>query len=431
MDRNDYIQGLTAPTNLVPEFVGQIYIDTSVPKIYQAVNSSSSGWKALSLEGHTHEAKDFTWLGPIVQQHVQASGIEAALDSLLGDNNHWTGGNNFQNAITIQGRKVLNEGAVIDDLADVDLVANPVTSNASVLGWTGSSWGAVEVTGVTPSSGALDFSNFVTRAQVVNNLTTNTVDLPLSAAQGAALKVYIDNNFANNSHVHEGYAAANHTHNNYFNKDSSQVLRYPLSFSEVINPFYASTLGGGAMRFQVAATESDSHKFEVGGVAGEAADLYVGGTSETAGNELVLNFERVRIPSGKILTDAASGRIIFSPIRIETISGIGTKYVDNTSSREYGLHLANTSMVGVNQIAFGRPAGGVNDGLLFPRSHAGNTQPSEIGYYNYMYILDDLIHTDATLASTKNYIQLNGRKIFFTPADPGRDALAGDIWIKV
>lgn len=431
MDRNDYIQGLTPPTNLVPEFIGQVYIDTSVPKIYQAISSSTNGWKALALEGHTHEAQDLTWLGPVVQQYVNESGIDAALDALRNGNNHWIGGNNFQSTLTVQGIKVLSEQSSIGDLMDVDLDTNPVSSNATIFGWTGSAWGAVEVTGVTPSSGELDFSNFVNRAEIVNDLITNANDRPLSAAQGVAMKAYVDNGFSAKSHTHTGYATANHTHANYYNKNKAEVLNFGMSFANVINPFYASTQEGGALAIKVAATSADSHKFEVGGLNGEQASMYMGGTADTPGNELVLNFEKVRIPSGKLLTDSASGRIIFSPIRIETISGIGTKYVANASSREYGLHLANTSMVGVNQIAFSRPAQGVNDGLLFPRSHAGNTQPSEIGYYNYLYILDDLMHTDATLASTKNYIQLAGRKIFFTPVDPGRDANNGDIWIKV
>lgn len=431
LDRNDYIQGLTKPTNLVPEFVGQIYIDTSVPKIYQAVNVSTAGWKPLVFEGHTHEAKDFTWLGPIVQQYVNESGIEAALDALRNGNNHWIGGNNFQSTLTVQGIKVLSEQSKLGDLMDVDLIRNPVSSNATVFGWTGSAWGAVQVSGVTPSSGTLDFSNFINRSEIVNDLLTNVNTKPLSAAQGVALKAHVDNNFAPKTHTHTGYAATSHTHSNYYDKNKAEVLRFGMSFADVVNPFYASTQQGGAIAIKVAATAADSHKFEVGGLNGEPASMYMGGTADTAGNELVLNFEKVRIPSGKLLTDSASGRIIFSPIRIETISGLGTKYVANTSSREYGLHLANTSMVGVNQIAFSRPAQGVNDGLLFPRSHAGSTQPSEIGYYNHLYILDDLIHTDATLATTKNYIQLAGRKVFFTNVDPGRDAKNGDIWIKV
>lgn len=431
MDRNDYIQGLTPPTNLVPEFVGQVYIDTSVPKIYQAVNSSTNGWKALVFENHTHQYQDFTGLDTRVQQLVQESGVEAALVALRNGNNHWVGGNNFQSTLTVQGVKVLSEQSSINDLMDVDLNSNPVSSNATVFGWTGSSWGAVQVTGVTPSSGALDFSNFINRAEIVNDLITNTPTKPLSAAQGVAMKAYIDGNFSKKDHTHTGYASSSHTHAQYYDKNKAEVLRFGMSFADVVRPFYASTAQGGAMAINVAATSSDSHKIEVGGLNGESADMYVGGTADTAGNELVLNFERVRIPSGKLLTDSASGRIIFSPIRIETISGTGTKYVANASAREYGMHLANTSMVGVNQIAFARPAQGANDGLLFPRSHAGNTQPSEVGYYNYMYILDDLIHTDATLASTKNYIQLAGRKIFFTNVDPGRDASSGDIWIKV
>lgn len=431
MDRNDYIQGLTPPTNLVPEFVGQIYIDTSVPKVYQAVNSNTNGWRAMAFEGHTHEAKDLTWLGPVVQQYVNESGIEAALDALRSGNNHWNGANNFQSTLTLQGSKILSEQSSIGDLMDVDLESNPVSSNATVFGWTGSAWGAVEVTGVTPSSGELDFSNFINRSEIVNDLITNVNDQPLSAAQGVALKAYADGAFALKSHTHTGYAATGHTHSNYYDKNKAEVLRLGMSFADVVNPLYASTQQGGAIAVKVAATSSDSHKIEIGGLNGEPASMYMGGTADTAGNELVLNFESVRIPSGKLLTDSASGRIIFSPIRIETISGVGTKYVANSSSREYGMHLANTSIVGVNQMAFARPAQGANDGLLFPRSHAGNTQPSEVGYYNYLYILDDLIHTDATLASTKNYIQLNGRKIFFTTVDPGRDASNGDIWISV
>lgn len=431
LDRNDFLQGLTPPTNLVPEFVGQIYIDTSVPRVYIAVNSSVSGWRPFAFVGHTHSSGEFSWLQNTVQQYVQEAGIEAALDSLKGGNNHWSGANNFQNTLTLQGVPVLNKQSSINDLGDVDLVTNPVTSNSTILGWTGSSWGAVEVTGVQPSSGALDFSNFITKSDVVNNLTTNNIEKALSAAQGVALKSYIDTNFAANGHTHTGYALTSHTHTNYFDKTKAEVLSYGVSFANTIMPFYASTNDGGAIGIKVAATSSDSHKVEVGGQAGAPGKMYLGGTNESAGEELVLNFEKVRIPSGKLLTDAASGRIIFSPIRIETVSGTGTKYVANSSSREYGLHLANTSMVGVNQIAFARPANGFGDGLLFPKSYAGNSQPSEIGYYNYLYLLDDLIHTDATLASTKNYIQLAGRKIFFSPTDPGREAANGDIWIKI
>lgn len=241
LDRADHIQGLTAPTNLVPEFVGQIYIDMSVPKIYQAVNVSSTGWEGISLEGHTHEAKDFTWLNEVVSQYVEESGIESALTTLRGGNNHWAGTNNYQSFLTLQGKNVLSEGSSIGQLADVDLGKNPVTSNASILGWTGSSWGAVEVTGVTPSSGSLDFSNFMLRSEIVNNLTTNRVDVPLSAAQGTALKAYGDNNFALKNHTHTGFAPTVHSHSNYFDLTKPQTLRDQLSFSEVINPIYAST----------------------------------------------------------------------------------------------------------------------------------------------------------------------------------------------
>lgn len=432
LDRNDFLKGTTAPTNLSPEFVGQFYIDTNHKIIYQNIDGSTAGWKQISQEGHTHEAADFVWLHDVVEALVDENYVTEAVQAMRITNNHWTGVNNFSD-IRKDGQAVLSSGDKLEDFSNV-LVDPTNMTVGHVLGWTGSGWGLYAPDGTLPSGGGTDFSNFVTKTDIVDSVASTATNKPLSAAQGLFLKTYVDETFAKTSHDHgDIYASAQHTHSEYMSADGVNTVTGQLLFNDtngVTNPISFSS-DGGMLSFKSAATSSDQFKMEVDGAAGASADFYIGGSNGVAGKELTLNYETVRIPSGKILTDSTTGRIIFSPIRIQTATQQGTKYVSNVSSREYGLHLSNTSLVGVNQIAFTKPSIAPEEGILFPRSYAGNAQPSEIGMYNYLYILDDHIYTDATLATTKNYIELNGRRIFFSPIQPGRDSRPGDIWIKV
>ena len=435
LQRQDWIQGATPPTGRTPDFIGQIYIDVSTtPKtVYFATSiNPDSGWQAISNGGHTHEAFQITDLDTTIQNYIQENGIQAAIVAMLGNSNIWEGPiNNFTGSLRSKGYEVLTKNSKLDDLADVDLVANPVTSNASVFGWTGSAWGAVEVTGVTPSSGSLDFSNFLLKSDVANDLVTNDPAKPLSAAQGVAIKALLETDYAKTTHTHSEYALANHKHEGYFDKSITEVLYNGIEFQNVDTPFYMTSSKGDVLSLNLSETQLDGtsrHSLKVDGQGGEKIDLYIGGASDAPADTLTLNFDTVHIPSGRIVTDSESGRILFPPIKIENGD---TQYVANSSEREYGVHLNNSAAVGVGQVVFAHAARTRADGLLFPRSIAGNTQPSDIGQYNYMYILDDALVTDAAFTSTKNYIELNGRRIFFSATEPGRDARPGDILIKL
>lgn len=437
LDRDDVLFGTTPPTNLTPEFIGQYYIDTSTtPKtvyVATAINPTT-GWDPLAPRDHTHEVFEIVDFESKVQDYINENGIQAAIINLLGNNNTWEGAiNNFLGELRVEGNRVMASNmASIDDLADVD-TTTVQPSTTSVLGWKGSTWGPVEIVNGTtdPGTGGLDFSNYLTKSMLVNNLTTGSTDRPLAASQGLVLKQLMEDGYATKDHTHTGYSPVDHTHSEYFDLTKANALTHEISFDGVGTPIFATTPDGGRLSFKVALVEDAPHAIEVDGVAGAQKDMYIGGGSESAAGELILNFERVRIPSGKLVTDSESGRIIFSPIRIETPTGQPTQYVANASSREYGLHLNNTSMIGVNQVVFSKPSNSIADAILFPKSHAGHSQSSEIGYYNYLYIKDDHIYSDATLSTKKSYIELDGRRVFFTNVDPGRDARPGDIWVKI
>lgn len=435
LQRGDLIQGTTPPYGRVPAFIGQTYVDTSTtPKtIYIATSSNpDTGWQAIANGGHTHESFQISDLDTKIQTYIQENGIQAALTAMLGNNNIWQGEvNNFTNSLRSKGFEVLNTNSKLDDLADVDLSLNPVSSTASILGWTGSSWGAVEVTGVTPSSGALDFSNFLLKTDIVNDLLTNSTERPISAAQVFLLKASIEEKYAEKIHTHSEYALATHTHEGYFNKNISETLTNGIEFQRVDLPLFMSSTSGGTLSLALSESLLDGskrHAMFIDGAAGDKIDFYLGGNSDTTAGDLTLNFESVHIPNGKLSVDDTTGRLSVPPVKIAKGD---TQYVSNGSSREYGLHLNNSSAIGVGQIVFAHAARTRADGFLFPRSVAGNTQPSDIGQYNYMYILDDALVTDAAFTSTKNYIELNGRRIFFSATEPGREARPGDILIKL
>lgn len=414
----------------MPEFLGQKYVNTSTtPKtIYIAIAlNPTTGWQRISNYDHKHIAEDVAGLDAKVIELVNANGIQMALTTLMGESNVWEGDlNNFLGELRVKNYKVLTNKEI--EAPMIEPAAN------SVIGWTGSGWGPVTLKTGSVDTGAAgpDYSNLLTKTDVVDDLVSARTNEPLSAAQGLALKEMIQSGYAPKGHTHAGYAPVNHVHSDYIGKTATDnVMETGISFQGVSTFLFADATEGGRFAFGTGALADTPHTIEVDGVAGVQKSLYMGGSSETTAKELILNFEQVRIPSGKIVTDAESGRIIFSPIRIESASGNPTQYVTNSSSREYGAHLNNTSMVGVNQIVFSKPSTSVADAILFPKSFAGNSMSSEIGYYNYLYMIDDRIKTDATLDSKKNYIVLDGRKIFFSNADPGRDAEPGDVWLKI
>ena len=436
LDRNDFLQGVTKPTNVTPEFVGQFYIDTGNKNIYQNVDGTVVGWKQISQQGHTHEAKDFVWLKDVVEDLVDENYINESIEALRTTNNHWLGVNSFSD-LRKNGQQVLSEGSKLEDFANV-LVDPKNMRVGHVLGWTGSGWGLYAPDGTLPSGKGTDFSNFLVKTDIVNSLTNNSTDKALAASQGVALKQYADNKFATKEHSHGNtYAARYHTHEGFIMKDTVNTVEGQMIFTDkkgVLKPLSFSS-SGGSLAFKIAATKKDIFAIELdsnNNIDGQS--LYIGGSNGVIGTELTLNFSTVRIPSGKILTDTGGESLRFSPIKItpgESMPADGSQYVMNLSKKNYGVHLSNTSLVGVNQIVFTKPSRSMNDAILFPRSSAGNAEPTELGRYSYLYVLDDLIHSNATLASTQSFIQLNGRKIFFSPTEPGRDSSPGDIWIKI
>lgn len=415
----------------MPEFVGQFYVNTSAsPKIIYVATSinPSTGWQRIENFKHTHEVKDVVDLEDRIIDLMDKNGIGLAIENLMSSANTWEGGmNNFLGELRVKNHHVLTEQHL--KVPQVDPESN------AVIGWTGSEWGPMELkTGVTvdPDGEGPDYTTWLNRSDVVNSLDIGGADVPLSAEQGTRLREMMENRFSEKGHTHTEYAPMEHEHDQYIHKDrNDNVMNSQLAFDDLGVFLYAQTEEGGRFTLSTGLSEDRPHSIEVDGNAGKQKSLYMGGMSGATAKELVLNFEEVRIPSGKLVTDAESGRIIFSPIRIESASGEPTQYVRNASSREYGIHMDNTSMIGINQMVFSKPSTSPSDAILFPKSHAGYAMSSEIGYYNYMYMLDDRLKTDAALDSEKKYIVLGGRKIFFTNTDPGRDAQPGDIWFRL
>ena len=112
------------------------------------------------------------------------------------------------------------------------------------------------------------------------------------------------------------------------------------------------------------------------------------------------------------------------------ITSEGQTYIGEMN-RTFGLDLNNSALIGASQIAFKVPSKGRQNAILFPKNYAGNTQPTDIGLYHYLRMLDGELQTDTALASDARYIRLGGVKIFFSATDPGKEAEDGSIWIKI
>lgn len=437
LDREDFLQGTTPPTSITPEFIGQIYIDTTHEIAYQNYNGRSDGWVQMAKHEHQHLPSEITGLDDYIDALLDQNYLNNAIQTLRTTGNQWTGLNNFT-TLRVNSQDVLTTGSNLEDLGNVVADLSDATPG-QVLGWNGSGWTLYNPDGTLPGGGGYDFTNFVTKNMITTSINSSSSTDVLAASAATAIIAHVAANYATIDHEHSEYALTGHTHTGYFQVDEVNTVtgnnvftgELHLVDTDGTNKNLNISGDGGALVVRSTSDEEDSFKLEVDGIAGGKQSLYIGGGEETTANELILNFETVRIPTGRILTDDATGRIVFSPIKIETPNRESTKYVGGGYTRDYGLHLANTSMVGVNQIAFARASLTQTDGILFPKSFAGNTQPTEVGMYNYLYILDDLMHTDAALASTKNYIQLNGRKIFFSRTQPGREAKPGDVWIKI
>lgn len=438
LDREDFLQGTTPPISITPEFIGQIYIDTTHEIAYQNYNGRSDGWRQMAKHEHQHLPSEITGLDDYIDALLDQNYLNNAIQTLRTTGNQWTGLNNFA-TLRVDSKDVLTTGSNLEDLGNVVADLSDATPG-QVLGWNGSGWTLYNPDGTLPGGGGYDFTNFVTKNMVTTAINSSSSTDVLAASAATAIIAHVASNYAPIAHDHDSeYAPLGHTHTGYFQNDGVNTVTGNNVFTGELH--LVDTNGtnknlnisgdGGALVLRSTSDGEDSFKFEVDGIAGGKQSLYIGGGEETTANELVLNFETVRIPTGRILTDDATGRIVFSPIKIETPNRESTKYVGGGYTKDYGLHLANTSMVGVNQIAFAKASLTQTDGILFPKSFAGNTQPTEIGMYNYLYILDDLMYTDAALASTKNYIQLAGRKIFFGRTQPGREAKPGDVWVKV
>lgn len=100
----------------------------------------------------------------------------------------------------------------------------------------------------------------------------------------------------------------------------------------------------------------------------------------------------------------------------------------NSQTTAPALDLNNGAIARTSQIVFsGSPD--VPMGLFFPRFDA-NQAGRYMGNYDYINVRDGLLRTSAVISSDRNYIILDGKRIFFSPTQPTR-AEDGDIWIQI
>lgn len=429
--RNNMLKGSGSPLNKIsPEFYGQTFVDTTsnMRDIYIATSEDSSGWKKISINGHKHTVSDFSDLQPEIVKLVQQQGIEAALTKLLGGNNTWEGAwNNFLGEVRSNGRPVLTKNSSIGDLIDVQL-GDKLKAN-SLLGFNGSNFVPYEVSGASPSTGGIDFSKYLRKDDIVNEIGNNQTDKPLSAAAGTLLSKQIKENYATIDHSHTGYALKEHNHEKYLDKTISQIIEGKLVIGNENEREPLSIVGkNGRISFSFPDKETGASIVSFSSPGGsETASTIFGGVDGSLADSLTLNFNRVHIPTGEI-TIGENKRYMSVPSMKTGTEGLG--FV-GTTTRKPAFDLNNGALIGANQLVFARPSRGRDNSILFPKNYAGNSQPTEVGYYHYLRMADGEMYTDTAIASDQSYFKLNGVKVFFSATDPGKNANEGDIWIKV
>lgn len=430
ISRDNQLKGVGSP-NMAPSYYGQPYIDTGVnPRgVWISTSENVSGWTELSPKGHKHTVADFTNLTTEITRIVQEQGIEAALLSLKGGTNTWEGAwNNFTGELRQNGKNVLTKGSSIGDLGDVNITTG-LKANA-LLGWNGSTFVPYEVTGASPSSGGIDFSQYLKKDSLVTGIGSGDQTAPLAASVATLLYNRVKNEFAIKTHTHTEYAASNHTHTNYLDTTKAGNLKNQLNLGGATGNNMPLTITGpyGRVAFEFSENEAGSTILSFQNTAGtELTEAMISGADGSVGGRLTLNFSEIHVPSGGF-TIGENKKYMTAPSM--RLSANGQTYIGEMS-RTFGLDLNNSALIGASQIAFKAPSKGRQNAILFPKNYAGNTQPADIGLYHYLRMLDGELQTDTALASDAKYIRLGGIKIFFSSTDPGKEAEDGSIWIKI
>lgn len=430
ISRDNQLKGVGSP-NMAPSYYGQPYIDTGAnPRgVWISTSENVSGWTELSPKGHKHTVADFTNLTTEITKIVQEQGIEAALLSLKGGTNTWEGAwNNFTGELRQNGKNVLTQGSSIGDLGDVDITTG-LKANA-LLGWNGSTFVPYEVTGASPSDGGIDFSQYLRKDSLVTGIGSGDQTAPLAASVATLLYNRVKDEFATKTHTHTEYAAANHTHTNYLDTTKAGSLKNQLNLGGAIGNNTPLTISGqyGRAAFEFSENQAGPTILSFQNTAGsEVTEAMISGAAGAVGGRLTLNFSEVHIPTGGFTIGENKKYMTIPSLKI---TSEGQTYIGEMN-RTFGLDLNNSALIGASQIAFKVPSKGRQNAILFPKNYAGNTQPTDIGLYHYLRMLDGELQTDTALASDARYIRLGGVKIFFSATDPGKEAEDGSIWIKI
>lgn len=430
ISRDNQLKGVGSP-NMAPSYYGQPYIDTGAnPRgVWISTSENVSGWIELSSKGHKHTVADFTNLTTEITKIVQEQGIEAALLSLKGGTNTWEGAwNNFTGELRQNGKNVLTQGSSIGDLGDVDITTG-LKANA-LLGWNGSTFVPYEVTGASPSDGGIDFSQYLRKDSLVTGIGSGDQTAPLAASVATLLYNRVKDEFATKTHTHTEYAAANHTHTNYLDTTKAGSLKNQLNLGGAAGNNTPLTISGqyGRAAFEFSENQAGPTILSFQNTAGsEVTEAMISGAAGAVGGRLTLNFSEVHIPTGGFTIGENKKYMTIPSLKI---TSEGQTYIGEMN-RTFGLDLNNSALIGASQIAFKVPSKGRQNAILFPKNYAGNTQPTDIGLYHYLRMLDGELQTDTALASDARYIRLGGVKIFFSATDPGKEASDGDIWIKI
>lgn len=430
ISRDNQLKGVGSP-NMAPSYYGQPYIDTGAnPRgVWISTSENVSGWTELSPKGHKHTVADFTNLTTEITKIVQEQGIEAALLSLKGGTNTWEGAwNNFTGELRQNGKNVLTQGSSIGDLGDVDITTG-LKANA-LLGWNGSTFVPYEVTGASPSDGGIDFSQYLRKDSLVTGIGSGDQTAPLAASVATLLYNRVKDEFAAKTHTHTEYAAANHTHTNYLDTTKAGSLKNQLNLGGAAGNNTPLTISGqyGRAAFEFSENQAGPTILSFQNTAGsELTEAMISGAAGAIGGRLTLNFSEVHVPTGGFTIGENKKYMTIPSLKI---TSEGQTYIGEMN-RTFGLDLNNSALIGASQIAFKAPSKGRQNAILFPKNYAGNTQPTDIGLYHYLRMLDGELQTDTALASDARYIRLGGVKIFFSSTDPGKEASDGDIWIKI
>ncbi|MER2227213.1 MAG: hypothetical protein ABS916_09180 [Carnobacterium sp.] len=430
ISRDNQLKGVGSP-NMAPSYYGQPYIDTGAnPRgVWISTSENVSGWTELSPKGHKHTVADFTNLTTEITKIVQEQGIEAALLSLKGGTNTWEGAwNNFTGELRQNGKNVLTQGSSIGDLGDVDITTG-LKANA-LLGWNGSTFVPYEVTGASPSDGGIDFSQYLRKDSLVTGIGSGDQTAPLAASVATLLYNRVKDEFATKTHTHTEYAAANHTHTNYLDTTKAGSLKNQLNLGGAAGNNTPLTISGqyGRAAFEFSENQAGPTILSFQNTAGsEVTEAMISGAAGAVGGRLTLNFSEVHVPTGGFTIGENKKYMTIPSLKI---TSEGQTYIGEMN-RTFGLDLNNSALIGASQIAFKVPSKGRQNAILFPKNYAGNTQPTDIGLYHYLRMLDGELQTDTALASDARYIRLGGVKIFFSATDPGKEASDGDIWIKI